>query len=135
MAFDFKKEHKEFYLPPRKPALVEVPAMNFAAVRGKGDPNGADGEYKEAVVLLYGIAFTVKMSKLGGRKIPGYFDYVVPPLEGLWWQEGTAGMDYSRKADFRWISMIRLPDFVSEDDFNWAVQEAERKITSSWLHF
>ena len=127
MAFDFKKEYKEFYLPGNTPSIVTVPPMNFAAVRGKGDPNLEDGEYKKAIGLLYGIAFTVKMSKMGDHRMEGYFDYVVPPLEGLWWQEGTAGIDVQHKEQFHWISMIRLPDFVTEAEFRWAVQEAGRK--------
>lgn len=127
MAFDYKKEYKEFYMPKQKPELVEVPEMKFIAVRGKGNPNEEDGAYKKAIGLLYGIAFTIKMSKMGDHKIDGYFDYVVPPLEGFWWQEGTIGVDYSRKEDFCWISLIRLPDFVTEEDFQWAVDEAQRK--------
>ncbi|AWE42749.1 MULTISPECIES: GyrI-like domain-containing protein [unclassified Actinobaculum] len=127
MAFDFKKEYKEFYLPPRKPGIVTVPAMNFLAVRGSGDPNLEDGEYKQAINLLYSVAFTIKMSKMGDHRIAGYFDYVVPPLEGFWWQDGVAGVDYARKADFQWISVIRLPDFVTRDEFAWAIGEATRK--------
>ncbi len=127
MAFDFKKEYKEFYLPKAKPEIVTVPTMNYAAVQGKGDPNEEGGEYKEAIGLLYAIAYTIKMSKMGDHKMEGYFDYVVPPLEGLWWQNGIDGVDYTRKDEFQWISMIRLPDFVTEDEFNWAVAEAERK--------
>lgn len=127
MAFDYKKEYKEFYMPKKKPELVEVPEMKFIAVRGKGNPNQEDGAYKKAIGLLYGIAFTIKMSKMGVHKIDGYFDYVVPPLEGFWWQEGVIGVDYSRKEDFCWISLIRLPDFVTEEDFQWAVDEAQRK--------
>lgn len=127
MAFDYKKEYKEFYMPKKKPELVEVPEMKFIAVRGKGNPNEEDGAYKKAIGLLYGVAFTIKMSKMGDHKIDGYFDYVVPPLEGFWWQEGVAGVDYSRKEDFCWISLIRLPDFVTEEDFQWAVDEAQRK--------
>ena len=127
MAFDFKKEYKEFYMPGKKPAIVQVPAMNYIAVRGSGDPNIEDGDYKAAIGLLYGIAFTIKMSKKGNHKIEGYFDYVVPPLEGFWWQDGVKGVDYSRKADFHWISVIRLPDFVTEEDFCWAVREAAEK--------
>lgn len=127
MAFDYKKEYKEFYLPKNEPSLVEVPAMNYIAVRGKGDPNAEDSEYKQSIGLLYGIAFTIKMSKMGDHRIDGYFDYVVPPLEGFWWQEDTDGIDYSRKADFHFLSVIRLPDFVSEADFEWAVEEATRK--------
>lgn len=127
MAFDYKKEYKEFYMPKNKPAIVEVPEMNFIAVRGSGNPNAADGEYKVAIGLLYAIAFMIKMSKKGTHQIEGYFDYVVPPLEGFWWQEGVDGMDYGRKDDFHWISVIRLPDFVTEDDFRWAVEEATKK--------
>ena len=127
MAFDFKKEYKEFYMPPKKPALVTAPKMNYIAVRGQGDPNPEESEYKQAIGLLYGIAFTIKMSKMGSHKIYGYFDYVVPPLEGFWWQEGVIGVDYSRKDDFNWISVIRLPDFVTREDFEWAVEEATKK--------
>ena len=127
MAFDYKKEYKEFYMPKAKPEIVTVPGMNYLAMRGSGDPNVEGGEYKESIGLLYGIAFTIKMSKMGDHKIEGYFDYVVPPLEGFWWQEDTEGIDYSRKEDFRWISLIRLPDFVSEEDFRWAISEATAK--------
>lgn len=127
MAFDFKKEYKEFYLPKNKPGIVDLPTMNFIAVRGKGDPNLPDGEYKQAIGLLYGIAYTIKMSKKGARQIQGYFDYVVPPLEGFWWQEGVTGVDYAHKDQFKWISVIRLPDFVTETDFHWAVEEATQK--------
>ena len=127
MPFDYKKEYKEYYQPPAKPTLVNVPPMNYIAVRGKGDPNEEDGEYKQAINLLYGIAFTIKMSKKGSRQIDGYFDYVVPPLEGFWWQEGVRGIDYAHKETFCWISLIRLPDFVSKPDFDWAVAEATAK--------
>ena len=127
MAFDYKKEYKEFYLPPKTPGIVTVPAMDFLAVRGEGDPNQEDGAYKQAIGLLYAVAFTIKMSKKGGHKLEGYFDYVVPPLEGLWWQEGLHGVDYSRKQDFRWISLIRLPQFVTREVFDWAIREAMEK--------
>ena len=127
MAFDFKKEYKEFYMPKNRPSIVTVPAMNFIAVRGKGNPNQEDGDYKKAIGLLYGIAFTIKMSKVGDHSIDGYFDYVVPPLEGFWWQNGIVGVDYTRKEEFNWISVIRLPDFVTKVDFDWAVEEATRK--------
>ncbi len=127
MAFDYKKEYKEFYLPKAAPQLVDIPPMNFLAVRGKGDPNAEGGEYKAAMGLLYGLAFTIKMSKKGSRQIEGYFDYVVPPLEGFWWQEGVCGIDYARKEDFQWISLIRLPEFVTKADFDWAVAEATQK--------
>lgn len=131
-AFDYKKEYKEFYLPPKTPSLVSVPKMNFVAVRGEGDPNAENGEYKAAIGILYGIAFTVKMSKLGNLKFNGYFDYVVPPLEGLWYQDGSVSIDYSRKDKFKWISMIRLPEFISEADFALAVKTAEKKKNSDF---
>ena len=127
MAFDFKKEYKEFYIPKNPPGIVTVPPMNYIAVRGQGDPNLEDGAYKQSIGLLYGIAFTIKMSKMGDHCIEGYFDYVVPPLEGFWWQDGVFGIDYTHKEQFRWISVIRLPDFVTGDDFEWAVEEATRK--------
>ncbi len=127
MSFDYKKEYKEFYMPKNKPGIVEIPSMNYIAVRGKGNPNEEESDYKKSIGLLYGIAFTIKMSKKGNHQIEGYFDYVVPPLEGFWWQENTADIDYSRKEDFHFISVIRLPDFVTKADFEWAVQEASRK--------
>ena len=127
MAFDYKKEYKEFYMPKEKPSVVTVPKMNYIAVRGHGDPNAEGGEYKASIGLLYAIAFTIKMSKMGSHQIDGYFDYVVPPLEGFWWPDGVEGIDYSHKENFNWISCIRLPDFVTEDDFQWAVDEATKK--------
>lgn len=127
MAFDYKKEYKEFYMPKNKPGIVEVPAMNYIAVCGKGDPNIEGGEYKRSIGMLYAIAFTIKMSKKGSHQIEGYFDYVVPPLEGFWWQEGVLGIDYAHKETFQFLSVIRLPDFVTKDDFDWAVREAETK--------
>lgn len=127
MAFDYKKEYKEFYLPPKRPGTVTVPPMNFVAVRGRGDPNAEDGDFSRSIDLLYGIAFTIKMSRKGDHRIEGYFDYVVPPLEGFWWQAGGAGIDLSRKEDFEWTSAIRLPEFVTADEFAWAVDEATRK--------
>ena len=127
MAFDYKKEYKEFYMPKNKPSIVEIPKMNFIAVRGKGDPNGENSEYKESIGLLYAVAYTIKMSKKGNRQIEGYFDYVVPPLEGFWWQEGRKDVDYDHKEDFRFISLIRLPEFVTKADFDWAIKEASIK--------
>ncbi len=127
MAFDYKKEYKEFYMPKKKPCIVTVPPMNYIAVRGKGNPNEEGSEYKASIGLLYSIAFTIKMSKMGEHKIKGYFDYVVPPLEGFWWQNGNAEIDYAKKEDFNFISVIRLPDFVTKDDFYWAIDEAARK--------
>lgn len=128
MAFDYKKEYKEFYLPPKNPGIIEIPEMNYVAVRGTGDPNEENGEYKKAIGLLYGISFTIKMSYKGPYSIEGYFSYVVPPLEGLWWQEGSREcIDYGHKDAFQWITMIRLPDFVKKGDFEWAVKEASAK--------
>lgn len=127
MAFDYKKEYKEFYLPPKKPTIIEVPKMNYIAVRGQGNPNEEEGEYKKAIGLLYGIAFTIKMSYKGTHKMEGYFQYVVPPLEGFWWQENVKGVDYSHKETFQWIAVIRLPDFVTREEFDWAVKEATNK--------
>ena len=127
MAFDYKKEYKEFYMPPKKPGIITIPPMKFLSVRGCGDPNKEGGDYRNAIGLLYSIAFTIKMSKMGSHKLEGYFDYVVPPLEGLWWQDGINGVDYSRKGDFKWISLIRLPEFVNYDVFHWAINEASEK--------
>ena len=114
-------------MPKIKPSILTVPPMNYIGVRGHGDPNQEDGEYKQAIGLLYGIAFTIKMSKKGNHQMKGYFDYVVPPLEGFWWQDGISGVDYAHKEDFNWISVIRLPDFVTKADFDWAVEEAGKK--------
>ena len=127
MAFDFKKEYKEFYMPKNKPEVVEVPAANYIAVRGKGDPNEEGGAYQQAIGVLYAIAYTIKMSHKTDHHIEGFYEYVVPPLEGFWWQDDIDGVDYSDKASFNWISVIRLPDFVTKDDFEWAVQTATKK--------
>ena len=127
MAFDFKKEYREFYLPKEKPEIVCVPAANYVAVRGMGDPNEEGGAYKAAVGVLYAVAYTIKMSKMGDHRMDGYYDFVVPPLEGFWWQEGVDGADYGRKADFHWISVLRLPAFVTKEDFAWAVEDVTRR--------
>lgn len=127
MAFDFKKEYKEFYMPKDRPAIVEVPPMQYVAVRGMGDPNQPEGDYQKAIEILYAVAYTLKMSYKTDRRIEGFFEYVVPPLEGFWYQEGTAGINYGRKDKFRWISVIRLPDFIRKSDFEWAVKTAEKK--------
>ena len=127
MAFDYKKEYKEFYMPKNQPTIVTIPKMNYIAVRGKGNPNDEDGEYKKSIGLLYAIAFTVKMSYKGDHKIDGYFDYVVPPLEGFWWQGNSANIDYAHKENFNFIFLIRLPDFVKKEDFDWAISEAIKK--------
>lgn len=127
MAFDFKKEYKEFYMPKNTPEIVNVPVANYIAVRGKGNPNQEGGTYQQAVGILYAIAYTIKMSHKGLHKIEGFFEYVVPPLEGFWWQDNVKGVDYGNKDTFNWISVIRLPDFVTKNDFDWAVAEATKK--------
>lgn len=127
MAFDFKKEYKEFYLPKAMPEIVDVPPMNYLAVRGSGDPNQAGGAYQQALGVLYALAYTIKMSYKGAHKIEGFFEYVVPPLEGFWRQDGVVGVDYANKSGFHWISVIRLPGFVTGADFQWAKEEAARK--------
>ena len=127
MAFDFKKEYKEFYLPKAKPEIINVPKANYIAVRGKGDPNEEGGSYQQAVGVLYAVAYTLKMSYKTDYKIEGFFEYVVPPLEGFWWQDGIDGVNYSDKSSFNWISVIRLPDFITEKDFKWAVETATKK--------
>lgn len=127
MAFDFKKEYKEFYLPKNRPEIVTVPKMNYIAVRGKGDPNEEGGAYQQAISVLYAVAYTLKMSYKTDHTIEGFFEYVVPPLEGFWWQDQPEKIDYADKAAFRWLSVIRLPDFVTPEDFAWAVETASRK--------
>ena len=127
MAFDYKKEYKEFYMPKNRPSIVNLPKMNYLAIRGKGDPNEKEGDYKNTIGLLYGVAYTIKMSYKSNYKIEGFFQYVVPPLEGFWWQDDIKGMDYERKEELNFISLIRLPDFVSEKDFEWAIEEATKK--------
>ena len=127
MAFDFKKEFKEFYLPKNKPEIVNIPAMNYIAVYGKGNPNEEGGAYQKAIGVLYAVAYTLKMSYKTEYKIDGFFEYVVPPLEGFWWQDNVEGVDYSDKNSFNWISVIRLPDFVTKKDFDWAVETATKK--------
>ena len=127
MAFDFKKEYKEFYMPKNKPEIVNVPPANYIAVKGKGDPNETGGAYQQAMSILYSVAYTLKMSYKTDYKIDGFFEYVVPPLEGFWWQEGTDGVNFTDKSAFHWISVIRLPDFVTKKDFEWAVETATKK--------
>lgn len=127
MAFDFKKAYKEFYMPKSKPEIVTVPKANYIAVRGQGDPNKEDGAYQQAISVLYAVAYTLKMSYKGDYQMEGFFEYVVPPLEGFWWQENVDGVDYGDKSTFQWISVLRLPDFVTQKDFDWAVQAAEKK--------
>ena len=127
MAFDFKKEYKEFYMPKNKLEIVNVPTANYIAVRGKGNPNTPDDEYQQAISVLYAVAYTLKMSYKTDYKIKGFFEYVVPPLEGFWWQENVRDADYGNKDSFNWISVIRLPDFITKKDFEWAVETATRK--------
>ena len=127
MAFDFKKEYKEFYLPKNTPEIVTVPPAHYIAVRGQGDPNEEGGAYQQAIGVLYAVAYTLKMSYKTDHRIEGFYEYVVPPLEGFWWQEGVQGVDYANKAAFHWISVIRLPEFVTEKDFAWAVETAAKK--------
>lgn len=127
MAFDFKKEYKEFYMAKNKPEIVMVPKMNYIAVRGRGNPNEEGGAYQQAISILYAVAYTLKMSYKTDHRIEGFYDYVVPPLEGFWWQDGVDGVDYSHKETFNWISVIRIPDFISEEDFKWAVETASEK--------
>ncbi len=127
MAYDFKKEEKKYYLPKRKPEIIAIPAMKFIAVSGQGDPNKPDGDYQKALSQLYTLAYTIKMSKLGDHRMAGYFDFVVPPLEGLWWQKGKGEVDFQNKDDFEWISMIRIPDFVNEQELEWAKNQALAK--------
>ena len=127
MPFDFKKEYKEYYMPKNKPQIVDMPTMNYIAVRGKGDPNDENGEYKQAIEVLYAVAYTLKMSYKTDYKIEGFFEYVVPPLEGFWWSENGGAFDYADKSQLRWISVIRLPDFITEKDFQWAVETASKK--------
>ena len=127
MAFDFKKEYKEFYMPKNKPEIVTVPKANYIAVRGKGNPNEIDGAYQRAISILYAVAYTLKMSYKTEHKIEGFFEYVVPPLEGFWWQDNVDGIDYADKAAFNWISVIRLPEFITQKDFEWAVETASEK--------
>ena len=127
MPFDFKKEYKEFYLPKNKPQIVNIPKANYIAIRGHGNPNEEGGAYQRAISVLYAVAYTLKMSYKTDYKIAGFFEYVVPPLEGFWWQDGICGVDYSKKDEFNWISIIRLPDFITRENFDWAVKTASEK--------
>ena len=127
MAVDLKKEYKALYGAKNKPEIVDVPTANYIAVRGKGNPNEEGGAYQKAVGVIYSIAYTLKMSYKSDYKIEGFYEYVVPPLEGFWWQDDVDGVDYSDKTTFNWISIMRLPEFVTKKDFEWAVEEASRK--------
>lgn len=127
MAFDLKKEFKEYYQPKNKPEIVNIPSINYLAVRGSGDPNDETGDYKKALESLYAVAYTLRMSYKTDYKINGFYEYIVPPLEGFWWQDGTYGVNYADKTSFNWISVIRLPDFISGKDIEWAVRTATKK--------
>lgn len=124
MKFDYKKEFKDLYVPKTKPSIIDIPEMNFIKIDGKGDPNGA--EYHNAVELLYGLSYTIKMSYKSGKEIEGYFEYVVLPLEGLWWGEGN-GFDINKRDTWLWTSMIRQPEFVTEEVFMWALESLKKK--------
>ena len=127
MAFDLKKEFKEYYQPKNKPEIVNIPSINYLAVRGSGDPNDETGDYKKALESLYAVAYTLRMSYKTDYNINGFYEYIVPPLEGFWWQDGTNGVNYADKTSFNWISVIRLPDFISGKDIEWAVMTATKK--------
>lgn len=127
MAFDLKKEFKEYYQPKNKPEIVNIPSINYLAVRGSGDPNDETGDYKKALESLYAVVYTLRMSYKTDYKINGFYEYIVPPLEGFWWQDGTDGVNYADKTSFNWISVIRLPDFISGKDIEWAVRTATKK--------
>lgn len=127
MIFDFKKEYKEFYMAKDKPQVVTVPKASYIAIRGHGNPNEEDGDYQKAISVLYAIAYILKMSYKTDYHINGFYEYVVPPLEGFWWQDHVKGVDYSDKSTFNWISVLRLPDFVTKDDFDWARKRAANK--------
>lgn len=137
MAFDFKKEYRAFYLPKGEPEILSIPEANYIAIRGQGDPNEEGGAYKQAIGVLYAIAYTLKMSYKTDHVIPGFYEYVVPPLEGFWWQENANDIDFTQKQKFHWISMIRLPDFITREDFIWDAQVAEqkKKINCSQVEF
>ncbi len=137
MTFDFKKEYKEYYQPKKKPEIINIPSFNFMAVRGKGNPNEENGMYQQAISVLYAVAYTLKMSYKTDYKIEGFYEYVVPPLEGFWWQEDEKNINYLHKENFHWISVIRLPDFISKKDFDWAVEKAsmKKKIDCSKVEF
>ena len=117
-------------MPKNKPEIVNVPKVNYIAVRGKGNPNEEGGAYQQAISILYAVAYTLKMSCKTDYKIEGFFEYVVPPLEGFWWQDDAVGVDYTNKSAFNWISVIRLPDFISKADFNWAVEQQRKRRNS-----
>jgi hypothetical protein len=124
---DYKKEYKDLYFPKNQPSIINVPEIAFMAVEGRGDPNEENGEYKKAVELLYGIQYTIKMSKKGNNIPDGYFDYVVPPLEGFWWFDDNAKIPPKDKSKYNWLSIIRLPEYVNKKTFEWACGEVSKK--------
>lgn len=128
MAFDYKKEYKDLYFPKEKPDIVDVPEMVFIMLDGKGDPNTCEA-YKNALEVLYGISYSIKMSKMSGTQPAGYFEYVVPPLEGLWWGEDGYfdGTNIVNKDKLCWTSMIRQPEFVTSGVFEDAKQVFNKK--------
>lgn len=124
---DFKKRDKVLYQAKKEPTLLEVPALVYIMVDGTGDPNVEDGAYQQALGLLYGLSYTIKMSKNSAWCPEGYYDFVVPPLEGLWDQGGRQGMDYAHKEQLSWTAFIRQPEFVTEAVFDQACAEVRRK--------
>jgi len=127
-SFDFKKEFKDLYQPKTEPQKIVVPEMDFITVSGRGDPNDESGDYKKALEILYGLSWTIKMSKMGENKIDGYFEYVMAPLEGFWWtKDSFEHFDKNDKSDFYFISAIRQPAFVTNAVFEWARGELLRK--------
>lgn len=118
---DYKKEYKDLYQPKKIPSIIEVPEMIFIAVEGKGNPNDSP-EYQAALEMLYGLSFTIKMSKMNNTQPEGYFEYTVPPLEGLWYCDDVSfdGLNVTDKDKFKWVSLIRQPEFVTEEVFQWA---------------
>ncbi len=132
MTFDFKKNRKDLFGAGKKPETVNPGMINYLSFEGKGNPNDENGEYKDAVEALYSVSYALRMSYKGNYKIEGFFEYVVPPLEGLWWQEGVNGYDMERKDDFSWISLIMLPDFIKDEDVQWAKEEVRKKNPEIW---
>ena len=124
---DYKKDYRDLYSPKTKPVIIDIPEMNFVAMEGRGNPNEEDGEYQKALGVLYGIQYTIKMSKKGDKIPNGYFDYVVPPLEGFWWLENNEEFSFNNKSEFCWLSIIRLPEFVDKKLFVWACNEVSKK--------
>lgn len=125
---DYKKEYKDLYMPKNTPSIIDVPKMIFIMVDGKGNPNTSK-EYENAINVLYGLSYTIKMSKMDNNNIKGYFEYVVPPLEGFWDGEDGYfdGLNIVNKDKFIWTSFIRQPEFVTEEVYNWALEQLKKK--------